>query len=157
MCAQDVWKIGTRPNHNRQFTTSRTRGNYPRPKSCRKHLILCTLGRQHPPCRTEYPRKRTCTLSREKNKNMNHMLDYLAINPNATVIFYPSNMILNGQSNASCLSAKNAKSRAAGHVFLGWQPDDKRPIRLNGPILTLCTILKFVAASAAESELGAMF
>ena len=30
-------------------------------------------------------------------------------------------------------------------------------ICLNGPILTLCTILKFVAASAAEAELGAMF
>ena len=26
------------------------------------------------------------------------------------------------------------------------EPDDKRPIRPNGPILTSCTILKFVAA-----------
>ena len=85
------------------------------------------------------------------------MLDYLATNPNATVRFYPSNMILNVHSDASYLSAKNAKSRAAGHFFLGWKPDDKRPIRLNGPILTLCTILKFVAASAAEAELGTMF
>ena len=66
-------------------------------------------------------------------------------------------MILNVHSDASYLSAINAKSRAAGHFFLGWQPDDKRPIRLNGPIRTLCTILKFVAASAAEAKLGAMF
>ena len=68
---------------------------------------------------------------------MKHMLDYLAKNPNATVRFYPSDMILNVHSDASYISAKNAKSLAAGHFFLGWQPDDKRPIRLNGPILTL--------------------
>ena len=66
-------------------------------------------------------------------------------------------MILNVHSDESYLSDKNAKSRAAGHFFLGWQPDDKLPIRLNRPILTLCTILKFVTASAAEAELGAMF
>ena len=83
---------------------------------------------------------------------MNHMLDYLATNTNAQVIFYPSNMILNVHSDASYLSAKDAKSRAAGHFFLGWEPDDDRPIRLNGPILTLCTILKFIAASPAEAE-----
>ena len=90
-------------------------------------------------------------------KNMNHMLDYLATNPNVKFRFYPSDMILNAHSDVSYLSAKDAKSRAAGHFFLGWEPDNKRPIRLNGPILTLCTILKFVAASAAESELGAIF
>ena len=66
-------------------------------------------------------------------------------------------MILNVHLDASYISAKNAKSCAAGHFFLGWKPDDKRPIRLNGPILTLCTILKFVAASAAEAELGAVY
>ena len=66
-------------------------------------------------------------------------------------------MILNVHSDALYLSAKNSKSRAAGHFFLGWPPDDKQPIHLNGPILTICTILKFVAASAAEAELGAMF
>ena len=44
-----------------------------------------------------------------------------------------------------------------GHFFLVWKPYDKQPIRLNGPTLTLCTVLKFFAASAAEAELGAMF
>ena len=88
---------------------------------------------------------------------MRHMLDYLATNPNATVRFYPSDMILNLYSDASYLSTKNAKSHAAGHFFLSWQLDDKQLIRLNGPILTLRTILKFVAACAVESELGAMF
>ena len=85
------------------------------------------------------------------------MLDYLAKNPNATVRFYPSDMIFFVHSDASYISAKNAKIRAAGHFFLGWQPYDKQPIHLNGPILTFCKILEFVAASAAESELSAMF
>ena len=84
------------------------------------------------------------------------MLDNLATNLNATVRFYPSNMILNVHSDVSYLSAKNTKSCADGHFFLDWQPDDKRPIRLNGSIVTLCTILKFVAASVAEAELCAM-
>ena len=66
-------------------------------------------------------------------------------------------MVLNVHSDASHLSEKDAKSRADGHFFLGWEPNDERPIRINGTILTLCTILKFVAASAAEAELGAIF
>ena len=157
MRTQDVWKIGARTNRNQQFTASRTRGNYPRRKSSRKHTILCTLGRQHPPRCTNTLASEQAHATEKIIKTMKHMLDYLATNPNATVRFYPSDMILNVHSDASYLSAKNAKSRAAGHFFLVWQPDDKRPICLGGPILTLCTILKFVTASAVEAELGAMF
>ena len=41
--------------------------------------------------------------------------------------------------------------------FLGSIPFDGEPIFLNGAILTLSTILKYVAASATKSELGALF
>ena len=68
MRTQDVWKIGATPNRNLQFTASRTIRNYPRPKSRRKHPIICTLGRQYPPCRTKHPCKRTGTRDREKNR-----------------------------------------------------------------------------------------
>ena len=88
---------------------------------------------------------------------LKHMLDYLAMHPDATVRFYASDMILNIHSDASYLSEPGGKSRAAGHFFLGWIPHDGEPIRLNGAFFTLCTILKFVAASAAEAELGALF
>ena len=44
-----------------------------------------------------------------------------------------------------------------GHFFLGWLPQKNRLIRLNGQILSLCEILKFVSSSAAEAELGASF
>ena len=88
---------------------------------------------------------------------LKHMLDYLATHPDATVRFHASDMILNIHSDASYLSEPGGKSRAAGHFFLGWIPRDGEPIRLNGAFFTLCSILKFVAASAAEAELGALF
>jgi hypothetical protein len=40
---------------------------------------------------------------------------------------------------------------------MGWKPDATRPIKSNGAFFTLCTILRFVVASAAEAELGALF
>ena len=66
-------------------------------------------------------------------------------------------MILNIHSDASYLTAPKSRSRAGGHYFLGAIPVDNQPIKLNGPIHSLCTILKFVASSAAEAELGALF
>jgi len=44
---------------------------------------------------------------------------------------------------------------AAGPVVaIFW---DKKPIKLNGAIFTLCNVLKWVVASAPEAELGALF
>ena len=43
------------------------------------------------------------------------------------------------------------------HVFMGSLHKHDEPIHLNSTTLTLCTILKCVAASAAEAELGALF
>ena len=66
-------------------------------------------------------------------------------------------MMLNIHSDTSYLSIKNAKSRAAGHFFLGKTPVNGAPVWLNGAIHTLCVSLKLVASSAAEAELGALF
>jgi hypothetical protein len=41
--------------------------------------------------------------------------------------------------------------------FMGSLPTDGKPIKLNGAFHTLCSILRFVAVSAAESKLGALF
>ena len=84
-------------------------------------------------------------------------LDYMATHPNAKIRYYASDMILNVHSDASYLSVPNARSRAAGIFFLGSLPQADKPILLNGIIHVLCTILRFVAASAAEAELGALF
>ena len=86
-----------------------------------------------------------------------HFLDYIHTYPDATVRFYASDMILNVHSDASYLTAPKARSRIGGHFFLGKQPVDNQPIFLNGPIQSICTVLRTVAASAAEAELGALF
>ena len=84
-------------------------------------------------------------------------LDYMATNPNATIRYHASDMVLQAHSNASYLSAPQARSRAAGHIFLGSIPKNGEPLFLNGAILALSTILKSIVASAAEAELGALF
>ena len=60
-------------------------------------------------------------------------------------------------TESTYLSAANAHSRACGHFFMGWKADPTKTIKLNGAFFTLCAILRFVVASAAEAELGALF
>ena len=85
------------------------------------------------------------------------LLDYLSTNPDATVRYYASGMVLNIHSDASYLSERGARSRAAGYYFLGGIPQPGKPIQMNGNIFVMCAIMKFVMASAAEAELGALF
>ena len=62
-------------------------------------------------------------------------------------------MILNVHSDAFYLSAPKARSRAGRYFFLGSIPQDDKLIIINGTIYITCTILKLVAASAAEASL----
>ena len=90
-------------------------------------------------------------------KRVHQLLDYMASHPDAVIRFRRSDMILNVHSDASYLSAARARSRAGGYFFLGSLPVNSLPIKLNGNIHITCAILKLVAASAAEAELGALF
>jgi hypothetical protein len=90
-------------------------------------------------------------------KQVNQFLDYMWTYPDAIILYRASDMILNVHSDALYLSAPKARSRAGGYFFLGSLPCDGDPIKLNGAIHVTCTILKLVAASAAEAELGALF
>ena len=85
------------------------------------------------------------------------VLDYLATHPNEVVHFRASDMVMNEHSDASYLSVSKARSRACGHFFMGSLLKDGDPIKLNGAFHTLCSILRFVVASAAKAELGALF
>jgi hypothetical protein len=85
------------------------------------------------------------------------VLDYLATHPDGMVKFCALDMVMNIHLDASYLSKPDARSRARGHFFMGSLPTDGKPIRLNGAFYTLCLILQFVVASAAEAELGALF
>jgi hypothetical protein len=85
------------------------------------------------------------------------LLDYLLLNANAKVHFITSDMIFNIHSDASYLLEAKAWSRACGHFFMGWMPKNGEPIRLNRAFHVNSTILRFVVASAAEAELGALY
>ena len=78
-------------------------------------------------------------------------------NPNAIIRFYASDVVLNVHSNASYLTVTKGRSHGEGYFFLGSLPRNNAPIKLNGNIAITCAILKLVAASAAEAELGALF
>ena len=75
----------------------------------------------------------------------------------AVTRFYASDMIYNVHLNASYLTASKSRSWAGGYFFLGNKPKDNQPIFLNGLIHVTCSILKNVAESVAEAELGALF
>jgi hypothetical protein len=94
------------------------------------------------------------TNTMEKAKQL---LDYLATNPNTTILYRASDMIMNVHSDASYLSEAGTCSRACGYFFMGWNAKDCNPIKLNGAFFTLCAILHFIVASAAEAKLGALF
>jgi hypothetical protein len=63
-------------------------------------------------------------------------------------------MILCAHVDAGFLNETNSRSRAGAHIFLsGSDPF----LRFNRAVLSIAQISKFVMASAAESELAALF
>ena len=87
-----------------------------------------------------------------KAKTLN-LLDYLATHPDHTLRYHASEMILHIDSDTAYLVEPKAKSRAGGYFYLSTKHNPK----LNRPIYCLCTLVKAVMSSAAESELGALF
>jgi hypothetical protein len=86
-----------------------------------------------------------------------NLLNYLMSNQDAKVCFHASDMVMNIHSDASYLLETKAHSRACGHFCMGWMPKNGEPIQLNGAFYVNTTILRFVMASMAEAELGALF
>jgi hypothetical protein len=85
------------------------------------------------------------------------LLDYLSGHSNAKVRFHASDMVLNIHLDVSYLSEAKAHSRACGHFFMAWIPKNGEPICMYGAFHVSTTILRFVVASAAEAELGALY
>ena len=63
-------------------------------------------------------------------------------------------MVLCGHSDASYLKDTKSRSREGAYIFLS--EDDAVP-RLNGRVLTVAQMIKFVMSSAAKSELSGLF
>eukprot|EP00536_Pseudo-nitzschia_multiseries_P015592 jgi/Psemu1/43163/gm1.43163_g len=78
-------------------------------------------------------------------------LNYAACNPNATIIYRASNMILRVDSKTSYLVCPEA--RFGGYHYLGNNTDNL----FNGEFLVLAKIIKNVMASAAEAEVASLF
>lgn len=84
------------------------------------------------------------------------VLDYLLGHADAKVRYHALDMIFNIHTNTSYLSEEKARSHMCGHFFMGWMPQDAKPIHLNGVFHVSTTILHFVVDSAAKAELGAL-
>jgi hypothetical protein len=82
------------------------------------------------------------------------LLDYVATYPNDSIVYPTSNMILCAHSDASFLNKSQSCSHAGAHIFL--LENDPYP-QLNGAVLSIAQIIKFVMASAAKLELAALF
>jgi hypothetical protein len=82
------------------------------------------------------------------------LLDYVATYPADGIVYRSSDMILCAHADAGFLNETNSRSRAGAHIFLS--ENDLFP-RFNGAIFSIAQIIKFVMASAAESELAALF
>ena len=84
------------------------------------------------------------------------LLNYADSNPNATIWYTTSDMILHVHSDISYISAPRAQNRDGGHYFLSNRsPDPTKPPRtrpqINGPIHTVSKIMSNVMVSAAEA------
>ena len=81
------------------------------------------------------------------------LLNYVATHPNATIRYHKSDIILCTHSDASYLSEPKARRKAAGHYFLSSKVNPKN----NGPIQTVCTIIRNVMSSSPKAKIAAAF
>jgi hypothetical protein len=110
-----------------------------------------------------------CTITAAQSNTTDHtatavvkLLNYAANNPNAVIRYKTSGMTLYVQSDASYLSEPKARSRAGGHFYLSNKPANPASAPShqppnNAPLHTTSHILRNVMASAAESEVSALF
>ena len=82
-----------------------------------------------------------------------HFLNYCTTNPDASIIFRRSDMILTFDSDAAYLNALKARSRAGGYRYLR-NCDGKL---CNGTIYILVNVINAVMSAASEAECGALF
>jgi hypothetical protein len=92
------------------------------------------------------------TITTEQAVNL--LLDYVTTYPNDGIVYRLSDMILCALADAGFLNKTNSHSRAGAHIYLS----ENEPFpQFNGAILSIAQIIKFVMASAAKSELAALF
>lgn len=87
----------------------------------------------------------------------NHLLDYVAWYPNATICIHTSNMILNIDPDVAYLVLPRAYSRLTIHFSLSSKPAPNWLVLPNRPILIEYKTIWHVITSAAEAETADLF
>ena len=82
------------------------------------------------------------------------LLEYGATFPDATIVYYPSDMVLKCNVDGSYNSEPGARSRAGAFIYCGRTKD---PNFVNGPIECISTLIPTVVSSAAETEYASLF
>ena len=94
-------------------------------------------------------------------KDVNKLLDYMNTNPNVTIVYSASDIVLHIDCDVSYRGLPHARDHAVGHYFLSNKSSNPLPLttppRSNGPIYILCKRMRNILASAAESEIAAFF
>lgn len=88
----------------------------------------------------------------ETERAADQLLQYAATWPNAIITFHPSDMVLKVITDATYLSERGARSRAAGYHHLG--NSDNKDQWINGAISVMSKQINVVTSSAYESEIG---
>ena len=71
------------------------------------------------------------------------LLNYRATNPDASIVYYASDIIIQRNTDAAYLVASKARSRNTACIFMG-NKDRNNQIK-NGPIMVIAKILKWLS------------
>ena len=82
-------------------------------------------------------------------------LNYCSKNPDALMVYYASDMIIQEDTDAAYLIASKARSKNAAYIFMGNKNRNYQII--NGLIMVIAKILKMIVPSAAEAEVASLF
>ena len=82
-------------------------------------------------------------------------LNYSEKNPDATIIYYVSDMIIWDENNAAYLIASKSRSRKRAFIFMGNKHQNSQ-IK-NGLIMVITSLLKIVVASLSEVEVASLY
>ena len=85
------------------------------------------------------------------NKAIEQLLDYVTTYPNDGITYRAGDMVLVSHSNVDHLNARNVCSRNGLHIMIS---KDVQVTNINGPVLIVSQIIKFVISSSAKSELA---
>ena len=88
------------------------------------------------------------------NDAINKIMYYCATYPAFGILYCSSDMVLCAHSDTGLHNESKGRSRAGVHIFLSEK--DAMP-QLNGSVLTLAKIIKFIMSSASKAELVAIF